>query len=431
MAKETAKVKNQRDLPGGRRARIREVSLRTILAVALCVAAALAAQVQPGTPARKTPPAAAQPAPQAGPRPQQPMIPKPGQPSGQRPEEGSFVITDVVTEILVPVTVTDPNDEYVVDLKAEDFHLFDNTIRQNINVELAETPLSLVVLLSQSANLEGLMPDVKRLGGLVTSLVMGAEGEAAVLTYDHRVQVVQPFTTDHEKVEKVFKDLEVGSSGASLTDAIVRGLTMLRDKLERRKVILAIGEGRDTTSETDFGFVLREAQRSNVTFYSVGLSTLAASFSRRPPNPGPSPFPPGSTPMPPGHPTAVPAPMDRTQRGDLLTPLLLALKGVKGVLFDNPLEAYAEGTGGLHVGKFVKKDVQAAISRIGRDLRSQYLISYRPNNLNQGGVHTIAVKVDRRGVKVRTRPGYFNPAAGPQETPASSSSSANSASNAQ
>jgi hypothetical protein len=40
-------------------------------------------------------------------------------------------------------------------------------------------------------------------------------------------------------------------------------------------------------------------------------------------------------------------------------------------------------------------------------LHNQYLLSYQPNNLSEGGYHKIQVVVDRPDLEVRTRPGYW------------------------
>jgi hypothetical protein len=47
------------------------------------------------------------------------------------------------------------------------------------------------------------------------------------------------------------------------------------------------------------------------------------------------------------------------------------------------------------------------IADIGQELHSQYLISYSPNNTEEGGFHQITVDVLRTGLKVQTRPGYW------------------------
>ena len=47
------------------------------------------------------------------------------------------------------------------------------------------------------------------------------------------------------------------------------------------------------------------------------------------------------------------------------------------------------------------------VTRLGEELHSQYLLSYTPNTMEQGGWHEIKVEVARFGLDVRTRPGYW------------------------
>ena len=357
--------------------------------------------------------------PPTSPRQQTQPLP-PQQPPKQPEQEAPAPVFSLrVTNVLAPVTVTDGKGDYIVDLKPEDFQLLDNGERQQINVELAEMPLSLVILIGISAKLEPMLPQMRRVGSLFTNLVMGESGEAAVITYDHRVEVAQDFTNNAERIEKVFKGLLLGSEQSRMTDAVVRALSMLNSRaVGRRRVIFIVGEGRDSGSETDLGFVLSEAQRGNISIYSVGLSGVKSSFLRKPPNPGPSPFPPGAATSRPGFPAGIESSTARTQSGDIGAVLVMAVKGVKGIFFDNPLEAYSEGTGAAHLGGSSSKAMEEAVSRIGRELRSQYLVSYRPNNLHAPAFHTIRVKVDRQGVHVRTRPGYYDPGDGTSPPPA-------------
>lgn len=372
------------------------VRLFLILFLFLCLSGALLSA--PAPPAQK----------------KQPVTP----PALQPGQEQLPIFRGGVTAVMAPVTVTNTDGDFVVDLKPEDFRLLDNDVRQQITVELTEMPLSLVILIGNSSRVEPLLPQVRKMGSLFTNLVIGENGEAAVIAFDHRVEVAQGFTREPERIEKVFKDLEVGGEQARLSDGIVRALTLLSGRpKERRKVIVAIAEGRDWGSETDLGFALREAQLGSISIYSVGLSTTRANLTRKPPNPGPSPFPPGATGTRPGFPPGAPGASPGMYHGDLLALLAEVVRGAKNILFDNPLEAYAQGTGAMHVGGFSHEAVERAVSRIGRELRSQYLVTYRPNNLNQPGYHTIKVTVDRPGVKVRTRPGYYYPGSGSIEAP--------------
>ena len=51
--------------------------------------------------------------------------------------------------------------------------------------------------------------------------------------------------------------------------------------------------------------------------------------------------------------------------------------------------------------------MEQALARIGEELHSQYLLSYNPSNKEEGGYHTIRVAVEKPGLKVRTRTGYW------------------------
>jgi len=74
---------------------------------------------------------------------------------------------------------------------------------------------------------------------------------------------------------------------------------------------------------------------------------------------------------------------------------------------DNPVEVFARGSGGTQFSFAKQKGLEDAIQSIGREIHSQYIITYTPNNLHEGGFHEIEVDVSRRDVKVRTRPGYW------------------------
>jgi hypothetical protein len=54
-----------------------------------------------------------------------------------------------------------------------------------------------------------------------------------------------------------------------------------------------------------------------------------------------------------------------------------------------------------------QKDLEKITTALGEELHSQYLLSYTPNNLDEGGFHEIRVVVTRPNLEVRTRPGYW------------------------
>ena len=110
--------------------------------------------------------------------------------------------TSQVREVITPVTVTDAKGQFVTDLEKMDFTLTDNRVPQRIrNFELTWQPISLAIVVDTSARVQALLPQIRPSGILFTQLVMGETGEAAVLVYDHLVEVKQDFTTNGDLIE--------------------------------------------------------------------------------------------------------------------------------------------------------------------------------------------------------------------------------------
>src|SRR5205823_1408274 len=155
-----------------------------------------------------------------------------------------------VTEILVPVTVHDRDGNIVNGLQPRQFHLTDNGKDQNIAVDVSYHPISLVIAIQANAAVEAILPQVKKIGPLIESFVVGDQGEAAVLAFDHRFLVKQDFTNDLSKISDALKKITPGSSTSALIDAMDYGVQMLKHRPQnRRRVMLVIAETRDAGSE--------------------------------------------------------------------------------------------------------------------------------------------------------------------------------------
>jgi VWFA-related protein len=204
----------------------------------------------------------------------------------------------------------------------------------------------------------------------------------------------------------------MGTSGTRLYDAMSEGVGLLRERpLNRRRVLLILAEAADTGSDAPLGEVLRQAQLNNVVIYSVTLSTTAALLRAKPQQTGPYPIgPEGTFPVPgrngtPQTPTS--EQQERSRHADLMGLLVwLVTRGVNTVS-DNALDLATLGTGGFNVSTFKDASIETAISKIGAELHAQYTLTYRPTGADPTGYHTIKVQVARRGVTVRSRPGYY------------------------
>jgi len=93
--------------------------------------------------------------------------------------------------------------------------------------------------------------------------------------------------------------------------------------------------------------------------------------------------------------------------GNLLNAVALAVKDIKSKVSGQPLQLAAVATGGEDISTFKNQSIENAIDEIGGELHSQYSLSYTPRGTSDAGYHEIKVKVDKVGLKVRARPGYY------------------------
>jgi VWFA-related protein len=349
-----------------------------------------------------------------------PIAPQPGTPVQQAPPQSKIVTR--VSLVNTPVTVKDGSGQMVNTLDAKDFQVTDNGVPQQIiHFDLGGDPLAVVFLVETSTRIAPLMPQINKAGIVLTETVMGPNGEAAVVGFNDSVDKLQDFTTNQDAIEKTFTKLNSVTRGSKLFDAMAIGVEMLSgrplptaDTPGRRRIMLILSEATDVGSETKLGAVLRQAQLSNVTIYSVGLSTTMADLKAPPKNTTPQVTPPGTFGRPP-FPGSVQTPGSEGAlygSGDLMAVAVWAVQHIKNKITDHALELAATATGGEHIATFKNHSIENAIDEIGGELHSQYSLSYTPRGTSDTGYHEIKVKVDKEGLKVRARPGYY--LAGPE-----------------
>jgi VWFA-related protein len=342
-------------------------------------------------------------------QPQGPNAPKPGTPV-QQPPQGTIRVR--VALVTAPVVVIGAKGEPILDLQQKDFHILDDGADQTIeSFDLGGEQVSAVLVFETSARIAPLLPAVQKSAIVFTQTIVGPSGEAAVLSYDNSVNTLLPFSTDNDKIEKTIATLKPGNSGARLYDALASAVGLLRDRPSgQRRAIVVVGEASDAGSEEKLGRVLRDAQLANIVIYSVGLSPTSAGLRAPSSQAGPASATPPGTFGGPSFPGAAQTPTSQQQYGgniDLLGLSEWAVRNAKAVVKDRPLEVAATATGGTYQPAFRESNLDNAIDAIGAELNSQYMLSYRPTGADSAGYHQIKVTVNRPGVKVRTRPGYY------------------------
>lgn len=327
------------------------------------------------------------------------------------PSDTEVMFRGGTTVILVPTTVTDQKGRVINGLKPQDFELYDNGKLQQINRDVAFLPLSMVICIQRSANVEKMLPNLKKMGNVMRDMLVGNEGEAAIVSFDHRIQLLQDFTNDADRITAALATLAPGGQNSRLNDAVQQSIRLLRGKKDRRKVILLISETLDRSSEARPKEIATELQIHNIDVFTVNINRLVTSLTAKPERPRPDPLPIGARPRPgivPNDPTVINQIGGRQGQGGDLVPVIVEMfRAVKGIFIDNPAELYTEFTGGREYTYTNLKDLEDALMAIGEEIRSQYLLSYSPNNKMEGGFHEILVRVDRPNLKVRTKPGYW------------------------
>jgi Ca-activated chloride channel homolog len=195
------------------------------------------------------------------------------------------VLRVISKEVIVPVTVTDPEGRFVSDLDESDFQLFDEDQPQKISYFTRERNQPVVVgFLVDLSNRSRIHWDKYREGAkdLILALMPGDNPRYSgyLITYADRPTLQVNTTADPAPMVERLDKLKP-SGGSSLYDAIFSACTDRKlvkgEPIEPRRVIVVIGDGTDNTSTHSLSQIVEIAQRNLVTIY--GVSTVAFGFS--------------------------------------------------------------------------------------------------------------------------------------------------------
>src|SRR5450432_4069291 len=196
--------------------------------------------------------------------------------------DDSNVIKVQVQNVTVPVTVLDRSGGIVDGLEPGRFHLYDNSKQQDIRVDVAVHPLSLVIAIQQSDRVEAILNQIRKIGPMIQPLITGETGEAAIISFDSRIQEKQGFTNDPDLLAKAIASIHAGNSNSRLFDAVEHGVRMLSQRpANHRRIILLISEARDVASEARLRETLIAAQLANVSVYAIDISRFITSLTAK------------------------------------------------------------------------------------------------------------------------------------------------------
>ena len=140
--------------------------------------------------------------------------------AAQQEQPPPTIIRVPVENVVAPVVVLDREGQFVSGLTPDQFRLFDNGKEQNIHVDVTYIPISLVIAIQANSRVDKMLPAVNKIGNLMKPIILGDQGEAAVIAFDARVRTLQDFTSDPDKITQAVKTIYAGSTSSRLVDAV-------------------------------------------------------------------------------------------------------------------------------------------------------------------------------------------------------------------
>jgi Ca-activated chloride channel family protein len=272
--------------------------------------------------------------------------------------------------VSLTVTVTDSEQHYVADLNRSDFVVLENGVPQDLSYfATTGVPLALALLIDTSASMQDTLGTAQEAAiGFARQLT--ESDIATVISFDSSVEILQEFTNDAGRLKDAIQRTAPRGS-TSLYNALYIALRALNKttigadhtKDARRRAIIVLSDGDDTSSLIGFDDVLEVASRSDTIIYAIGLGVRD----------------------------------------------LRSLRSDKNGEF--VLRRFAQQTGGRAFFPQHAKELSDVYNEIRQELSRQYSLAYESNAPKRDGQwRRIFVRVNRPGVTARTRQGYFAPA---------------------
>jgi len=269
-----------------------------------------------------------------------------------------------VDEVNLLFIATDRHGKFVRNLNEYDFSILDDHKPPQSVVSFrreTDLPLRLGLLIDTSGSVRTRFSfEQDAAASFLQQIVRKNFDKAFVMGFNGQNTVTQDFTDDPTLLEVGIQKLHNGG-GTALFDAIYRACQskLAKDASDYpvRRAIVVVSDGEDNQSDVSEGRAIEMALRSDVIIFAISTDDSG-----------------------------------------------LILRG------DTVLEQLADATGGRVFFPFKMKDIKSSFSAIEDELRSQYIISYRPADFEADGRYRpIEITASRKDLQVRSRKGYYAP----------------------
>src|SRR5688572_506897 len=286
---------------------------------------------------------------------------------GDRSPVGQIDVNVLTVPLMV--SVTDNKGKHITNLVKEDFKVFEDDKLQTIGTFTQETdlPLSIALLVDSSGSvIEHIKFEQAAAIDFFFNTMKRKKDRAIVVGFDSVPRVLSDsthdgFTDEPEKLADAVRKIRAGG-GTAVYDAVYGAVQqkLSREDGERRKLLILISDGDDTSSKKSLTEALEMAQRHDTTIYAISTNKTSDTKSR---------------------------------------------EKVRG---DDVIQKLVDETGGKAYFPLKLDDLASDFQRIGDELRSQYVISYAPIKQDLDGTYRkVRIEITNKRYTVRTRQGYF------------------------
>lgn len=271
------------------------------------------------------------------------------------------------TLVVIPVTVTDPQNRFVLGLEKKDFSIFEDGVEQKIAVFTGEdAPLSVGILFDTSGSMD-LKTDKSQRAVTEFLKTMSGQDEAFLIRFSDQAEVVQEFTGRTKDIEDRMSTLKTGGLTA-LLDAVELGVREMKKARNTRKALVVVSDGGDNNSKYTAEDIKGIVKEADTQIYAMGV----------------------------------------------FEPMFFA--GLPGEVVSGPklLAQIADQTGGRAFGASEFSQLPGIAEKIAIELHNQYVLAYYPiSGERDGKYRKVEVKLKQPkglpGLKARWRLGYYAP----------------------
>jgi VWFA-related protein len=272
------------------------------------------------------------------------------------------ILRSGVDVVAVTVTVLDMDGRLVVGLPQDAFEVYEDGELQTITQFTNErVPVGLGMLLDMSDSMFGQrLVDARAVVERFLFELLNPADEFFVLAFNHYPHIITRWTNAPEDVRNALSGIKP-SGGTAIYDAVIGALPMIARRSRERAAIVVISDGADTASDASVTDVRTALLRSDAFVYALAIDSPSRQAINTRVN---------STAL-----------IEMTSQSGGRTEVVQDMDGLK-----------------------------AATARIAEELNSQYVMAYASPRATDGKYHSIRVRVNRPGHKVRARNGYVGTA---------------------